>query len=614
MADNKEKLFQEFPQILTAEWKEKVIADLKGADFDKKLVWRTSEGFSLQPMYRAEDVNLAESAPGEFPYLRGTKADNRWRVRQNVLVESPKQANAKILDLLGKGVDSLGLTVPSGIVSAQTISDLLSGVELEKVELNFKTCIKKAAALAEILENYFKSQNADLEKVTGSIEFDPFKKLLIKGQNFDNIWEAYAEVLEKGKNLLGFRVIAVNPVYFNNAGANCFQELGYGLAWGCDLISQLSERGFSACDVAGDLKFNFGIGGNYFMEIAKFRAARLLWAKITEAFGVECDCAKKIQVHATTSSWNKTNYDAYVNLLRTQTETMSAALAGVDSISVNPFDATFGTPSEFSERIARNQQLLLKDESNFDKVTDPSAGSYYIETLTNSIAEQAWKLFLEIEEKGGFYASVVSGEVQKAVNAAGLARREAVAKRRETLLGTNQFPNFNEQISDKIVEKAEEKSCGCSCNATLEKLDFTRGANDFEELRLATERASKRPKAFMLTIGNLAMRLARAQYSCNFFACAGYEVIDNLGFASVEEGVAAAKKAGADIVVLCSSDDEYAEFAPAAFKAVGGEMLFVVAGNPACAEDLKAAGIEHFIHVRVNVLESLKMFNEKLLK
>lgn len=340
----------------------------------------------------------------------------------------------------------------------------------------------------------------------------------------------------------------------------------------------------------------------------------MLWAMIVKAYQPECDCAAKMRVHAETSTFNKTIYDAHVNLLRTQTEAMSATIAGVDSLTVNPFDITYKASDDFSERIARNQQLLLKEESHFDKVTDPSAGSYYIENLTASIAEQAWKLFLDIQNNGGFFAAVESGKVQEDMKATSSKRLQAVSARKEVLLGTNQFPNFNEKAADKITKEKCACKCGCETETGLEKLPQMREAEEFEALRLATERSGRRPKAFMLTIGNLAMRLARAQFSCNFLACAGYEVIDNLGFETVEAGVEAAQKAGADIIVLCSSDDEYAEYAPAAFKAIGGKQIFVVAGAPACMEELKTAGIENFIHVRVNVLETLKSFNAQLLK
>ena len=331
-----------------------------------------------------------------------------------------------------------------------------------------------------------------------------------------------------------------------------------------------------------------------------------------KAYAPACDCACKMLAHAQTSAWNMTIFDAHVNLLRTQTEAMSAAIAGVDSITVRPFDQTYQASDDFSERIARNQQLLLKEESHFDKVVDPSAGSYYVEVLTNSVADVAWKLFLDVEEKGGFAALANAGEIQKSVNASNEARHKNVATRREVLLGSNQYPNFTEVAAEKIQESAS-CCCGGHCGeATITALDFSRGASEFEALRLATEKSGKTPKVFMLTIGNLAMRLARSQFSANFFACAGYKIIDNLGFETVEAGVEAAVKAGAEIVVLCSSDDEYATFAPEAYKALAGRAEFVVAGAPACMEDLKAVGIEQFVNVKSNVLETLKAFNAKL--
>jgi methylmalonyl-CoA mutase len=250
----------------------------------------------------------------------------------------------------------------------------------------------------------------------------------------------------------------------------------------------------------------------------------------------------------------------------------------------------------------------LKEECHFDKVTDAAAGSYYIENLTNMIAQAAWKLFIETEENGGFFKLVESGKVQEAVTATADARLKALAGRKEILLGTNQYPNFTEVTNGKI----EDAKCACTCESSIATLKPTREAVQFEQLRLAVEQAAKRPKVFMLTIGNLAMRLARAQFSSNFFGCAGYQIIDNIGFDTVEDGVNAARSKGADIIVLCSSDDEYAELAPQTFDLVKGKEIFVVAGAPACTEDLQKIGIEHFINVRSNVLETLKGFNAKL--
>ena len=623
MADSKEKLFSDFSPVTTEQWMEKVTADLKGADFEKKLVWKTNEGFKVKPFYRKEDLEglkTTDALPGEFPYLRGNKKDNNeWLVRQEIRVDDVKEANAKALDILNKGIDSLSFHVKAKELNAAYLEMLLEGIYAECVELNFSTCQGHVVDLANLLVEYFQKKGYDLNKLHGSINFDYLNKMLVKGKEKGSLVDTAKALIAATAALPEYRVINVNALTLNNAGAYIYQELGYALAWGNEYMNQLTEAGIPAATVAKKIKFNFGISSNYFLEIAKFRAGRMLWADIVNSYLAEgdCKCAAQMKIHAETSSFNLTVFDSYVNLLRTQTEAMSAALAGVDSMTVVPFDKAYETPNDFSERLARNQQLLLKEESHFDKVIDPAAGSYYIENLTVSIAKQAWDLFLAVEDEGGFYAAVKAGKVQGAVNASNKARHEAVAKRKEILLGTNQYPNFTELAGEK---RPLEAVCCCggghhdTCEKDVPSLNFDRAASEFEALRLQTETSGKRPKAFMLTIGNLAMRQARAQFSCNFLACAGYEVVDNLGFSTVEEGVEAAVAAKADIVVLCSSDDEYAEYAVPAFKALNGRAMFIVAGAPACMDELKAAGIENFIHVRVNVLETLKEYNAKLLK
>lgn len=615
MANNKEKLFSEFPPVSTEEWMAKITADLKGADFEKKLVWKTNEGFNVMPFYRSENIEgkkTTDSLPGQFPYVRGTKKDNGWYVRQDIDVVDIKAANAKALDILNKGIDSLGFHINANDVTADNIAALLKDICPECIELNFSTCNSKALELTKILVDYFKKSNVDVTKCFGSINFDPFKPLLKKGRDCADWLNKATEIVKVSAALPHFRVLSVNAHRISDGGAYIYQELGYALANGNQLLSSLVEHGLDAALVANKIKFNFGIGSNYFMEVAKFRAARWLWAEIVNAYETKFDSnsSAKIYTHAQTSIFNMTVYDAHVNLLRTQTEAMSATIAGVNSLTVLPFDGVYKKPDDFSERIARNQQLLLKEECHFDKITDPSAGSYYLENLTNSIAEQAWKLFIETDEKG-FYEALKAGTVQTAVQTSANARLKAFATRRESLLGTNQFPNFTEEASAKIAENTS--SCGCSTEkGQYQILPTARLATEFEALRLATEKHGA-PKVFMLTIGNLAMRLARAQFSSNFFACAGYKIIDNLGFNTVEDGIKAAREKQADIIVLCSSDDEYATYAPEAHKLLqNGKEQFVVAGAPACMDDLKAQGIEHFINVKSNVLETLRVFNAKL--
>ena len=616
MATDKERLLSEFPAISTQEWKDKIVTDLKGADFERKLVWRTNEGFNVNPFYRREDLeglSTPKVMPAEYPYVRSTRMDNEWLIRQDINVNDPKEANEKALDILNKGITSLGFKLRRDQVNKETLAILLKGIMPEAIELNFSCCISVAAQLAGELAAYLTEVGADVAQCKGSINFDPFKKQLVKGISNPQWVAMCAQLLDAICPLPKYRVLTVNALNINNAGAYIYQELGYALSWGAELIDKLTEAGYSIEELTSRIKFVFGVGSNYFMELAKFRAARWLWAEIIGAYGDQYKGdAAKIHMHAVTSTWNKTIYDAHVNLLRTQTEAMSATLGGVDSLTVQPFDVTYQESDNFSERIARNQQLLLKEESHFDKVIDPAAGSYYIEHLTNALAEQAWKLFLAVEEEGGFAAAVEAGSVQKAVNASNAKRHAAVAARKEIFLGTNQFPNFTETAAQKVAQvEAGGHSCGCG-TPSIEALNFDRGASEFEALRLATERSGKEVKVFMLTIGNLAMRLARSQFSSNFFACAGYKVLDNLGFATVQEGVDAGLAAGASIIVLCSSDDEYAEFAPEAYKYLAGRAEFVVAGAPACADDLKAVGIENFINVKSNVLETLRQFNQKL--
>lgn len=620
MAEKKEKLFDMFQGCSYDEWRAKVEADLKGADFNKKLVWRTNEGFNVEPVYRAEniaDFKTLDSLPGEYPFVRGTRDNNDWLIRQEILAETVSEANAVAKEVITKGVTSLGFNVE--IKDASDVAALLDGIDVAAYEINFKTCPRHALELANALVKYLKD-NGLTNKFHGAVDFNPMRRALKHGTAFPgDIKEMALQLLDAVKDVSELKILAVDTFMFCNAGAYIFQELGYALAWGAEWMTMLTEAGVKADEVARRIKFNMGVSSNYFMELAKFRSARMVWAQIVEQYKPESKDACKMHVHAVTSRFNQTIYDAHVNLLRSQTETMSAALAGVDSITTTPFDVPYKKPDAFSERIARNQQFLLKEESHLDKVVDPAGGSYYVETLTVSLAQEAWKLFLEIEDRGGFLACINDGSIQQAVNETAAKRHVDVARRKEILLGTNQYPNINETAAGKI--ECQDNSCGChhshgehSAEERGKGLSSKRAASDFEALRLETEAASNRPKVFMLTIGNLAMRLARAQFSTNFFGCAGYEIIDNLGFETVQQGIDAALEKGADVVVLCSSDDEYATLAPEAFKYLDGRAMFVVAGAPACMEELQKEGITDFIHVRCNVLDTLKAFNAKLLK
>ena len=620
----REKLFTEFPPVPTEKWEEVITADLKGADYERKLVWKTGEGFNVRPYYRAENlegIKFLGSQAGEFPYVRGTHAHNRWRVHQTVSVVCPKEANAEALKILNAGVDSLGFCIASADFSAADLDMLLKDICIPAVEITF--CGEKMANVAELVLAKVEKEGIAKEDVRIAFCIDPLVKgLSSKGDfcspNGEKCIARIVELIHKTKEYKHVRIVTVAGQTFGNSGSTIVEELAFTLSAGHDYLVRLTDAGLDVDAAARKLRFSFSVTSNYFMEIAKFRAARMLWANIVAQYEPSCECAAKMFAHAVTSRWNMTVYDPYVNMLRGTTEAMSAAIAGVHSIEVLPFDAAYEKPTDFSARIARNVQLLLKEESHFNQVCDAAGGSYYIENLTASIAEQAWSLFKQVEEKGGYIAAFEAGFVQDQVEASAAKKNLNIAKRRETLLGTNQFPNFNEVAGDEITEEVVtgKSSCRCGCSSQapegVRTLKPYRGAMAFEQMRLKVDRSGKSPKAFMVTVGALAFARARAQFSCNFFACAGIRVQDNTYFHSVEEGIRAAVEAKADIVVICASDDDYATLAPEAYKLLDGRAIFVVAGAPACKDELEAQGIKNFISIRDNVLETLHYYLKEL--
>lgn len=614
MANTKsEKLFTEFPPVPTEKWEEVITADLKGADYERKLVWKTGEGFNVRPYYRAENlegIKFLGSQAGEFPYVRGTHAHNRWRVHQTVSVVCPKEANAEALKILNAGVDSLGFCIASADFSAADLDMLLKDICIPAVEITF--CGEKMANVAELVLAKVEKEGIAKEDVRIAFCIDPLVKgLSSKGDfcspNGEKCIARIVELIHKTKEYKHVRIVTVAGQTFGNSGSTIVEELAFTLSAGHDYLVRLTDAGLDVDAAARKLRFSFSISSNYFMEIAKFRAARMLWANIVKGYGPAKNCACKMQIHAETSRWNQTVYDPYVNMLRGTTEAMSATIAGVHSLEVMPFDASFENPTEFSKRIARNVELLLKNESHFDQVVDPAGGSYYVENLTQSIAAEAWKLFLEIEEKGGYTEAYKAGLIVERIKASAAAKDKNIATRRQTLLGANQYPNFTEVAGKEITAESVTRK-----QAEGNVLVPYRGAMAFEEMRLQVDRSGKEPKAFMLTCGNLGMARARSQFSCNFFACAGIKVIDNTYFKSIEEGAKAALESKAQIVVVCASDDDYAEAAPKVKELLGGKAILVVAGAPACAPELEAQGITNFINVKSNVLETLKFYLKEM--
>jgi methylmalonyl-CoA mutase len=361
----------------------------------------------------------------------------------------------------------------------------------------------------------------------------------------------------------------------------------------------MDERGVSANEASAALEFSFAVGGNFFFEIAKLRAFRIAWARIVERFGGTGEAARA-RIAARTSQWTKAVYDPHVNILRATTEAMAAVLGGADSITVAPFDSCYKQPDDASRRLARNTHLLLKHEADLGRVADAGGGSYYLEAITDQLAREAWKTMQELEAHGGYREALAEGAIAKALQRSLTLREAAVARRRQVIVGTNQFANPSERVLDRVEIKRLHK--------------VQRHAMAFEELRLRTERyaaaGGKTPRVLLAEFGDVKMRAARSNFAANFFACAGFDVVTKR-FKKAED-IAAAES---DLIVLCSADHEYAALAAdlmQTLKALRRATPVIVAGNPENAEELRRTGVADFVHLRSNALEALAIWQQRL--
>ena len=617
------KLFEDFPPVSTREWEEKILEDLKGDDYDRKLVWKTPEGARIRPYYRSEDISddsFPESLPGDFPFIRGNrKNSNEWEIRQDILLDNIETANRSSLFILDRGITSLGFITPphkgtSLIKTQHDLHRLLKDIYYDCIQLNF-VCGFNAPHILHLLKKEAEANRIDPTHIYGAADFDPLGYLSLHG-NFEtneeeDLRELQELILFVEKNLPQYRVLGINGYFFSNAGATSVQELGYSLAMTADYLNRLTDSGIPANTVSRHMQLNLGVESSYFMEIAKFRAARYLWARVLEAYDPKDKSALSVNIHAITSEWNHTIYDHYINVLRSTTESMAAVIGGADSLTVRPFTQSFSHPTRFSERIARNIQIILKEEAYLSKIADASAGSYYIENLTRYIVQESWKLFLKVEAEGSYLNALRKGIIQKDIHATSKGRKTKIATKQEVLLGTNQYANASESVSDIIDENYMFPQIP-SGKTLVTPIQKTRGSMEFEILRLATEKHGRRPRVFLVPYGDPAMQKARSGFSLNFFSCAGYEIVDNTGFPSAMEGAKAALAKKADVVVLCSNDEEYALSAPEVLRILGNKALLVIAGAPRCMDDLKKEGIEYFINLRSDIIDILTSFHKKL--
>lgn len=685
------KLKKDFKIPSDREWREAVDKLLKGKPFDKIMLTSTYEEISLNPMYRLSDLEklkAAESFPGYAPFVRGVNANgyhqNSWRIAQEISYADPAQFNKSVRHDLQRGQDAVYLLVDmatsDGLSSKQSdaqkvgtegtaisnFSDFevaLKDIDLEKYPLYIRT-YSSGLALYCMLLTLVKKKGFDLQKISGTIEFDPLGQLLKNGQipaNLDQLYDEMAELTRFSvENTPNIQTIAVSGHLFGDAGGSAVQEGAYAIGIGLEYIRQLQERGLKIEDVAPRIRFLFSIGSNLFMEIAKFRALKMVWYNIMKNL-TDDELSQKIHIHARSTLLNKTKMDPYVNILRTATEGFSAILGGIESLHVGYFDQLFGDPDEFSRRIARNQQLILKEEANLKRLIDPAGGSWYVENLTDQLSQKIWKQFQVLETSGGVTSAIIGGELQKEIFKTLQKRDTNLKKRKDIIIGSNMYSNPGEKMlvktnedKDKFYKKRihAQQSGGnkilwilsgeyisAVCNE-IEKNDLSgiynalregqkvlhatplkmkRGAEIFEELRdNMTSYRKKHGQAvtvFLVNMGSVSNFKARADFARGFFEVGGFDVIYPPGFKDANEAVKAALESPAKIFVLCGNDKEYPEIAPVFVKGVKAgvaQSMVLVAGYPQDSVDtLRNVGIDEFIHVRADIYSVLSDLMEK---
>jgi len=421
-------LFDEFAPVSAKAWKQKIQVDLKGADYNETLIWKSPEGIDVRPFYHSDDV--LEHAP------RISESPKKWYVAQRLFVDDAKTCNEKAQDFLKRGAESLLITIPKETIA---IDLLLANIDLETIPVHFE--------FQFLSLNYVKSlmDYAGKRKAKIFLNLDIIGNLARKGNWFHSMDEDYhilQEIHHYAKNYPNIQVLSTDISLYQNAGAHKVQELAYGLGQANEYLNFFEE----VDQKVATMVFKVAVGTNYFFEIAKLRALRLLWDTLIQEYGIQADC----HILAVPTKRNKTLYDYNVNMLRTTTESMSAILGGADVVCNLSYDALFHNDNEFGERIARNQLLILKGESYFDKVANPADGAYYIENLTRQLAEKALKLFKSMEAGGGFLKQLKEHVIQKKIKESAAKEQLRFDEGSEVLLGTNKYENENDRMKDHL--------------------------------------------------------------------------------------------------------------------------------------------------------------------
>lgn len=414
-----DKLFSEFKPATAQDWKNQIIKDLKGTDFEK-LIWKNPNGFDVNPFYTAED--LQHATPNLFTH-------SNWEICSQFLVEDEKQANAQALKALMGGASGLVFIITKKI----NLNLLLQDILIEHIEINFVLKYIDESFIADF-KLYAKQKNIHPDKINGSVCFDAINHFAETGNEINTEFKAEDSSL---------KTIGVNAALYQNAGVNQAFELACALAHAHEYVVSLSNKNIAYKNL---FYFTVAIGADFFGEIAKLRALRKLWILLAQEYNIN----KDIHIHCETSLLNKSSLDANNNMLRTTTEGMSAVIGGCNSLTIHSYNMGFENPTPFSERMARNQQLILKEESYLHHTADMGAGSYYIEKLTDQLAEKAWNEFKEIENKGGFIACLKSNFIQDKIKEQADILIQQFQKGELVLVGVNKFENKSEVKSQNL--------------------------------------------------------------------------------------------------------------------------------------------------------------------
>ena len=604
-----EKLFPEFSPSTRDEWVDATVKSLKGKPFEK-VIKHTYEGFDLRPMYRTEDIeNIAhkDTLPGQYPYVRGTKTDGyqsqAWLIAQDINISDPKAFNLALKHDLESGQTAIYVGDHIQINSVEDLGILFSDVDLTQYPLIIHADVN-AGVIFNLLKSYLKD---DFAKIHGCIGSDPLHRLAKIGIVSQSWFGGMADIIDQSPN---FDTIAVRTDVYQSAGANAVQEIAIAMATGVTYINEMLDRRCDINSVARQMRFFLSIGENFFMEIAKLRAIKMMWAQIIREFGGNAE-SQKIKLHASTGTRNKTRQDAHVNMLRVTTEAMAGAIGGVDSLNVAPFDALFAESDDFSRRIARNVQLILQEEVNLAQVIDPAGGSWYVEHLTDQLANSAWEFFQQIEAQGGMIQALRNGFIQDQIQTIQKERIKNLASRKDVLVGINMYPDLNETLpTDKSLKK-DGIAPFDDLTIAATPLKPVRLSEPFEILRSNAEKyrheKGYHPQIFLANFGELPDYKARMEFTQGFYEVGGFDLINQGEYDTIASAVDATLASGALGVVICSTDAKYTEVVPEfvqAIKAQNPKLVVILAGYPQDKiEEYQQAGVDDFIHIRANCYE-----------